>query len=83
MKRRTTKSFPRRIAVRQASASPDSESRPGAPGSLLVQIEKPIYGGNFLARDEGKALFVPLVLPGEQALVRVLEEKKGYATAEA
>ncbi len=48
----------------------------------LVQIEKPVYGGAFLARDEGKAVFVPLALPGEQARVRVVEEKRGYATAE-
>jgi 23S rRNA (uracil1939-C5)-methyltransferase len=48
----------------------------------LVQIEKPIYGGAFLARVEGKAVFVPLALPGEQARVRVTEEKRGYATAE-
>ena len=30
-----------------------------------MQIEKPVYGGAFLARDEGKAIFVPLALPGE------------------
>ncbi len=48
----------------------------------LVQIEKPIYGGAFLARVEGKAVFVPLALKGERARVRVVEEKRGYATAE-
>jgi 23S rRNA (uracil1939-C5)-methyltransferase len=48
----------------------------------LVQIEKPIYGGAFLARDEGKAVFVPLTLPGERARVRITDEKRGYATAE-
>jgi 23S rRNA (uracil1939-C5)-methyltransferase len=48
----------------------------------LVQIEKPIYGGAFLARVEGKAVFVPLALPVEQARVRVIEEKRGYAAAE-
>ncbi|HVZ82068.1 MAG TPA: 23S rRNA (uracil(1939)-C(5))-methyltransferase RlmD [Terracidiphilus sp.] len=48
----------------------------------LVTIEKPVYGGAFLAHAEGKALFVPLALPGEQARVRVAEEKRGYATAE-
>lgn len=47
-----------------------------------VSIEKPVYGGAFLARAEGKAIFVPLALPGEQARVRVVEEKRGYATAE-
>jgi 23S rRNA (uracil1939-C5)-methyltransferase len=63
----------------------DSNLRPGKSSAspILVQIEKPIYGGNFLARHEGKAVFVPLVLPGEQARARVVEEKKGYATAEA
>ncbi len=48
----------------------------------LVQIEKPIYGGAFLTRVEGKAVFVPLALPGEQARVRLIDEKHGYATAE-
>jgi hypothetical protein len=33
-------------------------------GSHFMQIEKPIYGGAFLARVEGKAMFVPLALPG-------------------
>jgi 23S rRNA (uracil1939-C5)-methyltransferase len=48
----------------------------------LVEIEKPIYGGAFLARLEGKAVFVPLTLPGEQARVRITQSKSGYATAE-
>jgi 23S rRNA (uracil1939-C5)-methyltransferase len=49
----------------------------------LVEIEKPIYGGSFLARIAGKAVFVPLTLPGEQASVRIVEEKQSYAAAEA
>jgi 23S rRNA (uracil1939-C5)-methyltransferase len=55
--------------------------RPAEP--LLVEIEKPVYGGAFLARIEGKAVFVPLTLPGEQARVRITQSKPGYATAEA
>jgi 23S rRNA (uracil1939-C5)-methyltransferase len=55
---------------------------PGVPPQF-VQIEKPIYGGAFLARVEGKAFFVPLTLPGEQASVRIVEEKQSYAAAEA
>jgi 23S rRNA (uracil1939-C5)-methyltransferase len=54
----------------------------GPARSALVQIEKPIYGGAFLARVEGKAMFVPLTLPGEQARVRIVEEKRSFATAE-
>jgi 23S rRNA (uracil1939-C5)-methyltransferase len=54
------------------------------PGGVekLVQIEKPIYGGAFLTHSEGKAVFVPLALPGEEARVRIVESKRGYATAE-
>ncbi len=52
------------------------------PPTHLVTIEKPIYGGAFLARLEGKAVFVPLALPGEEERVRLVENKKGHATAE-
>lgn len=48
----------------------------------LVQIEKPIYGGAFLARIDGKAVFVPMALPGEQARVQITQEKRGYASAD-
>lgn len=58
----------------------------GVPSSAsqLVEIEKPVYGGSFLARVEGKAVFVPLTLPGERARVRITEDKdkRGYAKAE-
>ena len=63
---------------------PEGAGRFGAARSpQLVHIEKPIYGGAFLARVEGKAVFVPLGLPGEEVRARVVEEKRGYATAEA
>ncbi len=68
---------PRRIQDR-----PARPTETGERFSRLVQIEKPVYGGAFLARDEGKAIFVPLALPGEEVRVRVVEEKRGYATAE-
>ena len=63
---------------------PRAQSAPPHPGEIekLVQIEKPIYGGAFLARVEGKAVFVPLTLPGERALVHITEDKHGYSTAE-
>jgi 23S rRNA (uracil1939-C5)-methyltransferase len=52
--------------------------------SQIVTIEKPVYGGSFLARVDGKAVFVPMTLPGEQAHVRITEDKdkRGYAKAE-
>lgn len=48
----------------------------------VVQIEKPVYGGAFLARAAGKAMFVPLALPGEQVRIRTIGEKNGYVEAE-
>lgn len=48
----------------------------------LVEIEKAIYGGSFLARVDGKAVFVPLALPGETVSVCISDEKRGYSTAE-
>jgi 23S rRNA (uracil1939-C5)-methyltransferase len=36
-----------------------------------VQIEKWVYGGESLARLEGRVLFVPFVLPGETARINV------------
>jgi 23S rRNA (uracil1939-C5)-methyltransferase len=48
-----------------------------------VRIEKPIYGGSFLAHVEGKAVFVPLALPREEVRIRIVDGKRGYATAEA
>jgi 23S rRNA (uracil1939-C5)-methyltransferase len=74
--RRQARSFSRR----KEAVPRNSEQSAAAP--QLIQIEKPVYGGAFLARVEGKAVFVPLALPGEQARVRVVEEKRGYATAE-
>jgi 23S rRNA (uracil1939-C5)-methyltransferase len=64
-----------------------SRLRPGISSSAtiqLVNIEKPVYGGSFLARVDGKAVFVPMTLPGEQARVRITEDKdkRGYAKAE-
>lgn len=60
--------------------TPTYQPRPSEP--QIVEIEKAIYGGAFLARLEGKAVFVPLALPGERARVRIVQSKQGYATAE-
>jgi len=47
-----------------------------------LTIEKMIYGGDGLARNpEGKTVFVPFVLPGEEVAVTIVEEKTGFARA--
>ncbi len=58
-----------------------SEERESAPAQGF-EIEKPVYGGAFLTRSEGKAVFVPLALPGEKVRIRVTQNKSGYSTAE-
>jgi len=57
--------------------------------SLLLTIDKMIYGGDGLARlpaDErgrGKAVFVPFVLTGEKVEARIGEHKAGFARGHA
>ncbi|HLJ25955.1 MAG TPA: 23S rRNA (uracil(1939)-C(5))-methyltransferase RlmD [Candidatus Angelobacter sp.] len=49
---------------------------------MNLTIEKLIYGGDGLARQaEGKAVFVPLVLPGEEISATIAEDKPGFARA--
>lgn len=62
--------------------TPSEFPRDEHTNSSLVHIEKPIYGGAFLARIEGKAVFVPMALPGEEARVHITQQRRGYASAE-
>jgi 23S rRNA (uracil1939-C5)-methyltransferase len=56
---------------------------------MELTIERLIYGGDGLARQalpgeaQGKAIFVPFVLPGERVEATLLEEKPGFARARA
>jgi 23S rRNA (uracil1939-C5)-methyltransferase len=49
---------------------------------VRLRIEKAIYGGAGLARHEGKAIFVPFTLTGEEVDAHIAQDKGGYATAE-
>ncbi len=46
-----------------------------------VDIEKLVYGGEGLARHEGKVVFVPFTAPGDRVAVREIERKKGFSRA--
>ena len=48
------------------------------PENLKVKIEKLVYGGEGLAHQDGRTVFVPLVLPGEVVSVRPQEQKKKF-----
>ena len=58
-------------------------SRSLQPAGPPVKLEKPVYGGACLARVEGRAVFVPLTLPGEEARIRIVQSKSAFAEAEA
>jgi 23S rRNA (uracil1939-C5)-methyltransferase len=46
-----------------------------------VKVTGIAHGGDALARHEGKVIFVPYALPGEEILVELTEEKAKYARA--
>lgn len=47
---------------------------------IEVEVGNAIYGGSFVGRSEdGKAVFVPFVLPGERVRVIVTDEKRNFA----
>lgn len=51
---------------------------------FVVRFETLVYGGEALGRlPDGRAVFVPFVLPGELAQVRLIEDKRRFARAEA
>lgn len=45
---------------------------------MRIRIEKLVYGGEGLAHHDGKTLFVPFVLPGEEIDVEILEQTKKF-----
>jgi 23S rRNA (uracil1939-C5)-methyltransferase len=49
---------------------------------VKLHVEKSIYGGSGLARADGKAVFVPFTLPGEEVEAEIVSDKGGFATAE-
>ncbi len=49
---------------------------------MRLAIEKAVYGGAGLARHEGKAVFVPLTLPGETVEAEIRRGKSSWAEAQ-
>jgi len=50
--------------------------------SIEIEIEKLIYGGDGLARLNGKSIFVPRVLPGERLFASVSEDRRSFSRVE-
>ncbi len=54
-----------------------------ALSEYIVKLTAAVYGGDALGRlPDGRAVFVPLALPGETVRLRLVEEKRGHARAE-
>ena len=49
---------------------------------IELTIDALTYGGRGVGRHDGKAFFVPDVLPGERVICRVVREKKRYCEAD-
>lgn len=47
-----------------------------------LKIEDVAYGGKGVAREEGKAVFVPYTIEGEKVSAEIVREKKQFAEAE-
>ena len=43
-----------------------------------ITTEKMVFGGDCISKIDGKTVFVPYALPGEQLEVEITEEKKDY-----
>ena len=50
--------------------------------AIELQIDDVAFGGNGVGRSEGKAVFVPFTIDGEQVSARIVREKKNFAEAE-
>ena len=50
--------------------------------SVELLIEDVAFGGKGVARDEGKAVFVPFTIDGERVTVKITREKKQFAEGE-
>lgn len=48
---------------------------------MKLRIEKAIYGGDGLARDSGKAIFVPGTLPGELVEATVAVDRRSFSNS--
>ncbi len=50
--------------------------------TIELKIEDVAFGGKGVARDAGKAVFIPFTIDGERVSARIVREKKQFAEAE-
>lgn len=52
------------------------------PSIVEVLVEDVAFGGNGVARRDGKAVFIPFTIDGERVTARIVREKKNFAVGE-
>lgn len=55
---------------------------PSAESPISLTVERPVAGGEMLARHQGRVVLLRDVIPGEQVRARLIREAKGVAWAE-
>jgi 23S rRNA (uracil1939-C5)-methyltransferase len=50
--------------------------------TIDLQIQDVAFGGKGVARDQGKAVFIPFTIDGERVAAKIVREKKQFAEAE-
>jgi 23S rRNA (uracil1939-C5)-methyltransferase len=61
----------------------ETHDRPTGAGSTIpLTIQSLSYGPYGIGRDRGRVILVPQTAPGDQAEIRIVTEKKNYATGE-
>ena len=50
--------------------------------TFIVKTEKTVFGGNTIAKINGKAVFIPYSMPEETLEIRITQQKNDYDIAE-
>ena len=46
--------------------------------TFIVKTEKTVFGGNTIAKINGKAVFIPYSMPEETLEIRITQQKNDY-----
>lgn len=49
--------------------------------TLNIITDKMVFGGDCIAKIDGKTVFIPYAIPGEKLEVEIVEERRDYSTA--
>ena len=71
--RRRKRRAPRRTSTKPGASTTGRE--------VVLHLDSIAHGGEAFGRHEGKVIFVPYAIPGEDVRVRVVKEKKTWARA--